>query len=350
MHPRFGGQRRDQLCLGEARLREEQLCSKLRRAERRSEATFRGAQPTTPKEKKPKVAASTEPTVNLFPAVFVSLKVPVEPKLNHKRSEHEPHWDEMEADGAQLKVADDRGQGDADDGLQAGAENERQSDANEDEAFAPNDCSTPILQKMLMDKSEQPPPCSEKSLKACKFHLPELERAVKAGRGGADFTAVPLPRRMTPRTVTVQGTPLSSTTAEPETKSEPYSPARPYAAFPKLNTPSKVGEAIAFKVLELDAKYCRNMLGYKESKVRYHSDTASTTVRRRGHRRRRQHASSAMETWSGNGDVIRQTWRDLSMRTTTLQRLGSTPSCSAPLTARGGIISFVATGGEDVEY
>ncbi|KAG0422200.1 hypothetical protein HPB47_001942 [Ixodes persulcatus] len=69
---------------------------------------------------------------------------------------------------------------------------------------------------------------------------------------------------------TEQGTPLSSTTAEPETKSEPPSTARSYPVFPKLNTPSRVGEAIVFKVLELDAKY-------KEGKVRHNSDTASTT-------------------------------------------------------------------------
>ncbi|KAG0442451.1 hypothetical protein HPB47_015702, partial [Ixodes persulcatus] len=75
-----------------------------------------------PKEKKPKVSG--------------------EPKVNHKRSEHESHWDEMEADGAQRKEADDRGPGEADDELQGGAENEGQSDANEDEAFAPDDCST----------------------------------------------------------------------------------------------------------------------------------------------------------------------------------------------------------------
>ncbi|KAG0409897.1 hypothetical protein HPB47_012990 [Ixodes persulcatus] len=201
-----------------------------------------------PKEKKPKVADSIEPTVNLNPAVFVSLKFSVEPKVNHKRSEHESHWDEMEADGAQRKEAEDRGPGEADDELQGGAENEGQSDANEDEAFAPDDCSTPVLQKMLMDKSEQPPPFLEKSLKVCKLELPGLERALKAGRGGADFTVVPSPPRMTPRAVTKQDTPLSSTTAEPETKSEPHSTARSYAVFPKLNTPSKVREAIAFKV------------------------------------------------------------------------------------------------------
>ncbi|KAG0422898.1 hypothetical protein HPB47_001310 [Ixodes persulcatus] len=96
---------------------------------------------------------------------------------------------------------------------------------------------------------------------------------------------------MTPRAVTEQDSPLSATIAEPETKSEPHSTARSYAVFPKLNTPSKVEEAIAFKALELDAKYCRNMLGYKEGKVRHHSNTASTTGRRRrrkgssGHRK-----------------------------------------------------------------
>ncbi|KAG0419656.1 hypothetical protein HPB47_003959 [Ixodes persulcatus] len=175
-----------------------------------------------PKKRKPKVAASIEPTVNLFPA---------------------------------RKEADDRGLGEADDRLQGGAENEGQNDANEDEAFAPDD--------------------------------------FKAGRGGADFRVVPLPPRMTPRAVTEQGTPLPSTTAEPETKLEPHPTA---------------------------------------------SNTASTTGRRRGHRRRRQHASSAMETWSGNEDVLRQTWRDLSMRTTILQRLGTTPSLSRAISEQQELI------------
>ncbi|KAG0426150.1 hypothetical protein HPB47_026726 [Ixodes persulcatus] len=151
-----------------------------------------------PKKRNPKVAASIEPTDNLFPA---------------------------------RKEADDREQGEADGGLQGAAENEGQSDANEDEAFAPDE--------------------------------------FKAGRGGADFIVVPLPPRMTPRAVTEQGTPLPSTTAEPETKSEPHSTARPYATTTRL---------------------------------------------------------VSMETWSGNEDVLRQAWRDLSMRTTILQRLGTTPS------------------------
>lgn len=72
---------------------------------------------------KPKVVASIEPTVNLTPAVFISLKVSVEPKVSHKRSEHESYWDEIEADCAKQKEADDRGQGEADDGMRGGAEN-----------------------------------------------------------------------------------------------------------------------------------------------------------------------------------------------------------------------------------
>ncbi|EEC19876.1 hypothetical protein IscW_ISCW023092 [Ixodes scapularis] len=223
------------------------------------------------RKKKPKVAASVEPTVNLTPAVFVPLKVSVEPKGKHKRFEHESHWDEMEADGVERKEADDRGQGEADDGMQGGAENRGQNIANEDEAFAPDDCSTPVLQKMLRDKSERTPPSLEKSLKVCELQSPGLERAVKAGRGGADFRAVPPPPRTTPRAVPEQGTPLSAATAEPEAKSEPQSTARSYADFPKLKTPPRVGDAIAFKVLELDANYCPNVSGYKEGKVLHHN-------------------------------------------------------------------------------
>ncbi|KAG0429617.1 hypothetical protein HPB47_023443 [Ixodes persulcatus] len=223
------------------------------------------------RKKKPKVAASVEPIVNLTPAVFVPLKVSVEPKGKHKRFEHESHWDEMEADGVERKEADARGQGEADDGMQGGAENGGQNDANEDEALAPDDCSTPVLQKMLRNKSEQTPPSLEKSLKVCELQSPGLEHAVKAGRGGADFRAVPPPPRMTPRAVPEQGTPLSSATAEPEAKSEPQATARSYADFPKLKTPPRVGDAIAFKVLELDANYCPNVSGYKEGKVLHHN-------------------------------------------------------------------------------
>ncbi|KAM7297011.1 hypothetical protein ISCGN_022165 [Ixodes scapularis] len=76
---------------------------------------------------------------------------------------------------------------------------------------------------------------------------------------------------MTPRAVPEQGTPLSAATAEPEAKSEPQSTARSYADFPKLKTPPRVGDAIAFKVLELDANYCPNVSGYKEGKVLHHN-------------------------------------------------------------------------------
>ncbi|CAN8005560.1 unnamed protein product, partial [Ixodes pacificus] len=193
--------------------------------------------PRKPK-KKPKVPVSIEPSVNLTPVVFDPLKISVEPKGNHMRFEHESHWDEIKADGAEQKEADERGQGEADDGMQGGAENGGQDVVNEDEVFAPDDCFTPVLQKMLMDKSDQTPPSLEKSLEVCKLQSSGLVRAVKAGRGGADFRA---------------------------------STARPYADFPKLKTPSRVGDAIAFKVLELDANYCPNASGYKKGEIRHHS-------------------------------------------------------------------------------
>ncbi|KAM7297012.1 coilin [Ixodes scapularis] len=87
------------------------------------------------RKKKPKVAASVEPTVNLTPAVFVPLKVSVEPKGKHKRFEHESHWDEMEAEGVERKEADDRGQGEADDGMQGGAENGGQNNSKRRRGF-----------------------------------------------------------------------------------------------------------------------------------------------------------------------------------------------------------------------
>ncbi|KAG0413119.1 hypothetical protein HPB47_009728 [Ixodes persulcatus] len=155
----------------------------------------------------------------------------------------------------------------------------------------------------------------ERQTTDCREQRKTKDRAMQTKTRLLHRTSVLLP--MTPRAVTEQGKPLPSTTAEPETKSEPHSTTRRYAA-------------IAFQVLELDAQYCRNMLGYKEDKVQHHSDAVSTTGRRRGHRRRRQYASSAMETWSGNEDVLRQAWRDLSMHTTILQRLGTTPSSTPP--------------------
>ncbi|XP_070380454.1 coilin-like [Dermacentor albipictus] len=44
-----------------------------------------------------------------------------------------------------------------------------------------------------------------------------------------------------------------------------------YSNYPKLKVPPKVGDIIAFKILELDANYCPNVSDYKEGKVLQHN-------------------------------------------------------------------------------
>ncbi|XP_037570708.1 coilin [Dermacentor silvarum] len=44
-----------------------------------------------------------------------------------------------------------------------------------------------------------------------------------------------------------------------------------YSNYPPLKVPPKVGDVIAFKILELDANYCPNVSDYKEGKVLQHN-------------------------------------------------------------------------------
>ncbi|CAN8002538.1 unnamed protein product, partial [Ixodes hexagonus] len=215
--------------------------------------------PAGPKKKRPrkrkkkaKVMVTAEPAVNINPAVFVPLRVSVEPKGKHQRFDHESHWDEMEADDAGqrkaddggLKEADDRVQKEADNGGQGEADDEGQNDADGYKAFLPDDCSTPVLQEMLLDKSKQTPLSVEKCQKSCELQSPG---PIMAGRGAGDFRAVPPPHGTAPRTLPEQVTPRSAATAETVTRVEPQTAVKSYTDFPKLKTPPRVGDVIAFK-------------------------------------------------------------------------------------------------------
>ncbi|XP_077526022.1 uncharacterized protein LOC144137883 [Haemaphysalis longicornis] len=114
------------------------------------------------------------------------------------------------------------------------------------------------------------------------FTQPELSNGgawPKPALSFAPYSAVPPPWEDAPEQVDVKEDSRESVEeAAPATADAPPKCKKDYSQYPPLKTPPRVGDVIAFKVLELDYNYCPNVSEYKEGKV-VHYNSMSDMIR-----------------------------------------------------------------------
>ncbi|XP_077489907.1 uncharacterized protein LOC144100876 [Amblyomma americanum] len=144
-----------------------------------------------------------------------------------------------------------------------------------------------VLEQCVLPKSVEAAPyvasTTPSPVKVVQERQPPLTngQAMWPPCAAGSYTAVPPPSQTAqPKAELQESYEEASEVESPEKKadSQPKQVKKSYAAYPPLKTPPRVGDLIAFKVLELDSTYCPNVSDYKEGKVMHHNPVSDMVL------------------------------------------------------------------------